>query len=108
MSSSERRPTRTPTFDFGTVVILSTIIRHVTRNPLRGLGLTGSRNNGASVSVAGEGADGDRIRGVETIVLYDNDGARLSGITLTSSDGPDIAASHPLASPNSDAASMNA
>jgi hypothetical protein len=49
MSSSERRPTRTPTFDFGTVVILSAIIRHVMRNPLRGLGSTGSRNNGASV-----------------------------------------------------------
>jgi hypothetical protein len=47
MSSSERRPTRTPTFDFGTVVILSTIIRHVRRNPLRGLGSTASRNNGA-------------------------------------------------------------
>ena len=50
MSSSERRPTRTPTFDFGTVVILSTIIRHVMCNPLRRLGSTGSRNNGASVS----------------------------------------------------------
>ena len=50
MSSSERRPIRTPTFDFGTVVILSTIIRHVIRNPLRELGSTGSRNSGASVS----------------------------------------------------------
>ena len=50
MSSSESRPTRAPTFDFGTVVTLSTIIRHLLRNPLRRLGSTGSLNNGASVS----------------------------------------------------------
>ena len=108
MSSSERRPTRTPTFDFGTVVILSTIIRHFMRNPLRRLGSTGSRNNGASVSSLVKAQMVIEIRGVEIIILHDNDGARLSGIALTSSDGPDVAASHPPASPNSDAASMNA
>lgn len=49
MSSSARRPTRSPTRNFGTVVILSTIIRHPARSPLISLGSTGNRNNGASV-----------------------------------------------------------
>ena len=108
MSSSDRRPTRTPTLDFGTVVTLSTIIRHVMRNPLRGLGSTRSRNNGASVSSLVKAQMVTEIRGVETVVLHDDDWTGFSRIALTSGDSPDVAASHPPASPNSDAASMNA
>jgi hypothetical protein len=43
------RPTRTPLFDFETVVILSTISRQTARSPLLSFGSTGNRNRGASV-----------------------------------------------------------
>ena len=76
MSSSEIRPTRTPTFDFGTVVILSTIIRHVMRNPLRGLGSTGSRNNGASVSSL-----------VKAQMVIESVALKLSSCTITTGRG---------------------
>ena len=48
----ERRPMRAPIFDFGTVVILSTIRRQVPRSRLRAFGSTGRRNSGAGVSSA--------------------------------------------------------
>jgi hypothetical protein len=76
MSSSERRPTRTPTFDFGTVVILSTIIRHVMRNALRGLRSTGSRNNGASVSSL-----------VKAPMVIESVALKLSSCTITTGRG---------------------
>ena len=76
MSSSERRPTRTPTFDFGTVVSLSTIIRHFMRNPLRTLGSTGSRNNGASVSSL-----------VKAQMVIESVALKLSSCTITTGRG---------------------
>jgi hypothetical protein len=42
-------PTDAPIFDFGTVVILSTIRRQGMRSPLRSFGSTARRNRGASV-----------------------------------------------------------
>jgi hypothetical protein len=49
MSSSARRPTRSPSFDRGTVVILSTINRLDSRIPVTSLASTSGRINGASV-----------------------------------------------------------
>lgn len=49
VSSSERRPTRSPSFERGTVVILSTISRLGSRIPVVSFASTGIRNNGASV-----------------------------------------------------------
>lgn len=49
-SASPKRPMWAPTFDFGTVVILSTIRRQAVRNPLSALGSTSRRKRGASVS----------------------------------------------------------
>lgn len=48
MSVSLRRPIREPTFDLGTVVILSTINRDMSRRPFRLLGWTSRRTKGAS------------------------------------------------------------
>jgi hypothetical protein len=76
MSPSERRPIQAPTFDFGTVVILSTIIRHVMRNPFRGLGSTGSRNNGASVSSL-----------VKAQMVTESAALKLSSCTITTGRG---------------------
>ncbi len=41
--------------------------------------------------VGGEGTDRDGVRRVKAIVLHDDDGARLAGILLAASDGPDVA-----------------
>jgi hypothetical protein len=49
MSWSSRRPIRDPTFDLGTVVILSTIRRQGARRPFVAFGSISSRNSGASV-----------------------------------------------------------
>ena len=49
ISSSARRPTKLPIFDFGTVVSVSTISRHAARRPLLSVGLSSNRNKGASV-----------------------------------------------------------
>src|SRR5207237_9927453 len=49
ISSSESRPTSSPIFVFGTVVILSTISRDAARSPLAALGWIRSRKRGASV-----------------------------------------------------------
>jgi hypothetical protein len=65
-----------PTFDFGTVVILSTIIRHVMRNPLRELGSTGRRNNGASVSSL-----------VNAQMVTESVASKLSSCTITTGRG---------------------
>ena len=56
--------------------------------------------------VSGEGADRDRVGGVEAVVLNNDDGAWLPGIILAAGDGPDVATLH--SSPQSDTASMNA
>lgn len=40
---------RAPTLPLGTVVTLSTMMRHGALNPLRSLGSMGRRNNGAGV-----------------------------------------------------------
>jgi hypothetical protein len=63
--------------DFGTVVILSTINRHGECGPLRSFGSTGRRRVGL---VRDESADGDGIRGVESLVLHDDNGARFARI----------------------------
>ena len=49
MSSSDRRPTRSPSFERGTVVILSTISPLGWRIPVVLSASTAIRNNGASV-----------------------------------------------------------
>src|SRR5579872_5039890 len=47
ISLSAKRPMRTPTFAFGTVVILSTMSRQTMRSPLPSLGSIRRRNRGA-------------------------------------------------------------
>ena len=49
ISSAASTPTHLPTFDFGTVVILSTIRRQMPRGPFSSFGSTSSLNKGASV-----------------------------------------------------------
>ena len=49
MWSSDKRPTRSPSFERGTVVILSTISRLGWRIPVVSFASMGIRNNGASV-----------------------------------------------------------
>src|ERR1700734_4087719 len=56
--------------------------------------------------VSGEGADGDGVGRIESVILQDGDGAWLTCVALTARDRPNIAAPH-SPSPN-DMASMNA
>ena len=96
---------RAPTLDFGTVVILSTIRRqaHAARCARSAPRADGTRSFGL---VSGEGADGDRVRRIESVVLHDDDGARLTRVILAARDRPDVAAPH--SSSRSDTASINA
>ncbi len=48
-SSSSGLPIRSPTLDFGTAVMLSSISREEERGPLRSSGSIGNRNRDASV-----------------------------------------------------------
>jgi hypothetical protein len=57
-------------------------------------------------AIGGESADGDGIRGVEAIVLNDDDQARFARVGLATGDSPDVAPPH--SSIQSDTASMNA
>jgi hypothetical protein len=44
--------------------------------------------------IGGEGANGDGVGRVETVVLHDDDRARLASVILAARDGPDLAAPH--------------
>ena len=57
-------------------------------------------------AIGGESADGDGVRGVEAIVLKDDDRARLARVGLATGDSSDVAPPH--SSTQSDTASMNA
>ena len=60
-----------------------------------------------SVGLVGrEGADGNRVRRAEGVVLHDDDWPRLTCIVLPAGDRPDVASLH--SSPRSETASMNA
>jgi internalin A len=56
--------------------------------------------------ISGEGTDRDRVRGVETVILDDDDRTGLPGIILAARDSPDVATPHSFS--QSDTASMNA
>jgi hypothetical protein len=61
--------------------------------------------------VGRERADRDGFGSVEAVILKDDDGPRLAGVTLAARNGPDLAASHSCPSASSkdvDIASMNA
>jgi len=104
ISSSSNLPMRSPAFDFGMVAILSIITR--CRSPLRPVRFEGNAEQRRIGAVSGKGADDDRVRRVETIVLQDDGGTRLASIVLGVRDGPDVAPPH--SSPQSDTASMKA
>ena len=67
---------RAPNFDFGTVVILSIIRRQGAVKPLRSLGSTGRRNNGASVSPV-----------VKAQIIIDFVASKLSSWTISAGRG---------------------
>ena len=94
-----------PTFDLGTVVILSTISRDGERSPLRSFG---SKTAGATAPRRGgrKGPDRDGIGGIESVVRQDDHRPRLAGVVLAASDGPDLVALH--SSCQSETESMNA
>lgn len=56
--------------------------------------------------IRGEGANGDGVCAVETIILNDDNRTRLTRIILAARNGPDLAPFH--SSPQSDMASINA
>ncbi len=63
--------------------------------------------------VTGQWADGDRVGGVESVVLHDENRPRLAGVVLTASGRPELASPHScslssLSSPNHEMASTNA
>ena len=105
-SSSPSRPIRAPNFDFGTVVILSTIRRQAELRPLRALGATGKRNNGASVSSVVKAQIVIDFVEFKAVVLHDQRRPGLSRVILSAGDRPDLAALH--ASVSSETASINA
>ena len=94
MSSSSSRPMRVPSLVLGTVVILSTIKRHNARSVFRSFGCTGRPEERDVCRVRGEGADGDRVGGVEAVVLKDDDGAWLACVVLAAGERPDFASLH--------------
>src|SRR6516225_9617605 len=73
MSSSSKRPICAPTLDFGTVVILSTITRGGREQPVAVIRFDGQAKQGRFCLIGGKGADRDRVRGIETIILDDDD-----------------------------------
>src|ERR1700722_1739120 len=94
MSSSCSRPTRAPTFDFGTVVILSTmkaagrtqsvlLIRFYSDSKQRRLGVIRSK-----------GTNSDGVCGIEAVILQDRNRARLACIALTAGHRPNVAPPH--------------
>jgi hypothetical protein len=92
-SLSSRRPMQTPSFVFGTVVILSTIMRQGPRSPLRAFGLDGQAEQRRLRQVGGKGADGNGRRCVEPVILNNDDGPLFAGVILAPSDDMNATAS---------------
>ena len=94
-SSSSSEPIRDPTLALGMVGNLvdhqparrpqSVAPARLNQQPKqRGLG-----------RVSGEGADGDRGGGVETVILENDHWPGFAGVVLAARDGPDLASLHP-------------
>jgi len=75
-SASSNLPTSDPSFDFGTVVILSTIRRDAARNPFFWLGSIANLNKGASTESV-----------VKAQIVTDAVLSKLSSWTITAGRG---------------------
>ena len=105
MSSSARRPTRVPIFDFRTLVILSTISRQAARSPVLFVGLDRQPKQ-RSIGWGRKLKAHMVIESVmsKPVVLKNRNRTGLPGIILAARNGPNFTALH--TAPQSETASM--